>query len=154
MRLTSINSAEAIFEPFFDEHLSELCAWHCDAPGATGVSQVRGWAFVTFQWTMPAPDGLVLRMQRTYEPPVPCVDYDRLLVCFNLAEETVMSITAETDAGVRQRTTAPAGATRREEGVDRGAQPAPPGRLGLDAVDRLAIHRPVKVPPWPMGRLR
>jgi hypothetical protein len=118
MRLTSINSAEAIFEPFFDEHLSELCAWHCDAPGATGVSQVRGWAFVTFQWTMPAPDGLVLRMQRTYEPPVPCVDYDRLLVCFNLAEETVMSITAETDAGVRQRTTAPAGATRREEGVD------------------------------------
>ncbi|MEO6875821.1 MAG: heparinase II/III family protein [Opitutaceae bacterium] len=118
MRLTSINSAEAIFEPFFDEHLSELNAWRCEAPGATGVSQVRGWAFVIFQWTKPAPDGLVLRMSRTYEPPVSCADYDRLLVCFNLAEETVMTITAETDVGPRHRTTAPAGATRREEGVD------------------------------------
>jgi len=118
MRVTPINSAEAVFEPFFDENLSEFAAWQLDAPGATGVSQVRGWAFITFGWAMPAPDGLVLRMSRRYDPPVPCASYDRVVVCFNLAEETVMTIRANTDAGPREHTTAPAGPTRREEGVD------------------------------------
>lgn len=117
MRVTPINSAEAVFEPFFDEHLSEFSAWKIDAPGAKGVSQVRGWAFVIFQWTMPAPDGLVHRLHRTYPQPVPCADYDRLLVCFNVPDETVMTITAETDAGTRRRTGPPAGATKREEWV-------------------------------------
>ena len=118
MQLITINSAEAIFEPFFDKQLRELDRWTFDAPGATGVSQVSGWAFIIFQWTMPAPDGLVLRMRRTYPAPVPCADYNRLLVCFNLPEEAVMTITAETDAGPRSRTSAPAGATRREEWVE------------------------------------
>jgi hypothetical protein len=118
MRLTTINSAEAVFEPFFDEHLSEIKHWTVDAPGATGVSQIRGWAFVIIQWTMPAPDGLVHRLHRTYDQPVPCADYDRLLVCFNLPDETVMTITAVTDAGLRSRTGAPTGATKREEWVE------------------------------------
>jgi len=118
MRVTPINSAEAVFEPFFDENLSEFDAWQHDAPGAAGASRVRGWAFITFNWTMPAPDGLVLRLSRTYDPPVPCASYDRLVVCFNLTEETVMTIRADTNAGPRERTTAPAGSTRREEGVD------------------------------------
>ncbi len=118
MRLIPINSAEAVFEPFFDSALSELSHWTVDAPGATGLSLVPNWAFVSFQWVLPAPDGLVLRMQRTYAKPVSCADYDRLLVTFNLPEEAVMTIRAETDAGPRARTTAPAGATRREEAVD------------------------------------
>jgi len=118
MHFTRINSAEAIFETFFDKQLREMEAWTCDAPGATGVNRVPGWAFITFQWTLPAPDGLVHRMHRTYASPVPCADYDRLLVCFNLPEETVMTIRAETDAGGRERTSAPAGATRREEAVE------------------------------------
>jgi hypothetical protein len=112
---TPINSAEAIFEPFFDEHLSEEEHWNFDTPGASGVSRVRGWSFVTFQWSAPAADGLVLRMHRTYAQAVPCADYDRLLACLNLPEDTVMTLTALTDAGPRTRTTAPAGATRREE---------------------------------------
>ncbi len=120
MHTIPINSAEAIFEPFFDQYLSEITAWRCDAPGATGLSQVRGWAFIIFQWTMPADDGLVLRMRRDYDRPVPCADYDRLLVCFNLPEETVMTLTAETDAGRRTRRTEPAGATRREEALELG----------------------------------
>ena len=118
MKLTTINCAEAIFEPFFDAQRSELPQWTIDAPGATGISQTRGWAFVVFQWTRPAPDGLVQRMHRTYATPVPCADYDRLLVCFNLPEEAVMTIIAATDAGPRTRTSAPAGATRREEWVE------------------------------------
>jgi hypothetical protein len=118
MRPISINSAEAVFEPFFEHQLSEIAQWTFEAPGATGVSQVRGWAFIIFQWTMPAPDGLVQRMHRTYEKPVPCADYDRLLVCFNVPEDTVMTITAATDAGPLQRTSAPAGALRREESLE------------------------------------
>ncbi len=120
MRLITLSSAEAVFEPFFDKQLSELDQWTIDAPGATGVSQSYGWAFVIIQWTMPAPDGLVQRLRRTYAKPVPCADYDRLLVCFNVPEDTVMSITAETDAGPRHRTSAPAGALRREEWVELG----------------------------------
>jgi hypothetical protein len=118
MRLIPINSAEAIFEPFFDKSLSEISDWTIDAPGATGISQVPNWAFVSFQWVLPAPDGLVHRFRRTYAQPVSCADYDRLLVCFNLPEEAVMTMRAETDAGVRERTSAPAGATRREEWVE------------------------------------
>ena len=112
-----INSAEAIFEPFFETKLRETRHWDFTTPGATGVTLVDGWAFVTFNWTMPAPDGLALRMHRTYPQPVACAAYDRLVVCLNLPEETVMTIRAETDAGPRVRTTAPAGATRREEAV-------------------------------------
>ena len=118
MRPTPINSAEAIFEPFFDHPLSEVDQWSFDAPGATGASQTPGWAFIIFQWTLPAPDGLVHRMRRTYPQPVPCAEYDRLLVCFTLPEEAVMTITAETAMGPRERTSAPAGPTRREEWVD------------------------------------
>ncbi|MFI5356351.1 MAG: heparinase II/III family protein [Opitutales bacterium] len=118
MRLTTINSAEAVFEPFFDENLSEESHWDFTTPGVTGLARVRGWAFVIFQWSLPAPDGLVLRMQRTYDPPLPCADYDRLLVCLNVPDEAVIHAAVTTDAGPRERTAAPAGATRREEWVD------------------------------------
>ena len=67
MHLTAINSAEAIFEPFFDPQLREIEAWTFEAPGATGISKAHGWAFYTYQWEKPAPDGLVLRMRRNYE---------------------------------------------------------------------------------------
>ena len=55
MRLIAINSAEAVFEPFFDKQLSDLDQWTIDAPGATGVSQSYGWAFVIIQWTKAQP---------------------------------------------------------------------------------------------------
>jgi hypothetical protein len=114
MHLTAINSAEAVFEPFFDPHLSEISEWIVDAPGAMGVRQVTGWAFIVHQWQRPAPDGLVLRMVRRYES-LDCADYERIVVCLNLPEESVITISAETDAGPRRRTGEPFGAIRREE---------------------------------------
>ena len=114
MHLTAINSAEAVFEPFFDPHLSEISRWAIDAPGATGTVQVRGWAFIVHHWQKPAPDGLVLRMRRSYEA-LDCSDYERLVVCINLPEDSVISLHAETDAGPRRRTGEPFGAMRREE---------------------------------------
>ena len=117
MHLTAINSAEAVFEPFFDPHLSEIASWTIDAPGATGISQVRGWAFVIFQWTLPAPDGLVLRLRRSYGH-LDCSAYERVVVSINLPEDSVITLAAETDAGPRRRTGAPCGAIRHEEWLE------------------------------------
>ncbi len=114
MRLIPINSAEAIFEPFFDGAINDLAQWTIDAPGATGINHTQSWAFVIIDWTCPAPDGLVLRLHRRYET-FDCSRYDRLLACLNLPEESVVTISAETDAGPRRRTGEPLGATRREE---------------------------------------
>jgi Heparinase II/III-like protein len=118
MNPTPINSAEAVFEPFFDEHLAQTDRWEFEAPGVLGARRVRGWAFVTFQWSLPAGDGLVLRMARRYAEPVPCSAYDRLVVCFNVPEETTMRIRVGTDRGDRLVETAPAGPIRREEVVE------------------------------------
>ena len=46
MRITPINSAEAVFESFFDERLRELDQWISDAPGAVGLKLTPSWAFV------------------------------------------------------------------------------------------------------------
>jgi len=114
MRLIPINTAEAIFEPFFDGNINDLAHWTIDAPGAAGISHVQSWAFVIVSWTRPAPDGLVLRLHRRFEN-LDCSRYDRLLACLNLPEESVITISAETDAGPLRRTGEPIGATRREE---------------------------------------
>ena len=87
------------------------------APGASGLAQTRGWAFIIHQWQEPAPDGLVLRMSRAYED-LDCSAYERLVTCLNLPEDSVTTIRAETDAGTRERTGEPSGAVRREEWLD------------------------------------
>ncbi len=46
MRTVPINSAEAVFAPFFDERLGELSPWTADAPGAI------------FHWTARLPSKL------------------------------------------------------------------------------------------------
>ena len=114
MRVTPINSAEAVFESFFDEQLSELDQWTCDAPGAVGLKLIPSWAFVIVDWEKPAADGLVLRMRRSYES-LDCSNYDRLIVAINLPEDSTISLSAETDAGSRSRQGTPCGATRHEE---------------------------------------
>jgi hypothetical protein len=114
MRITPINSAEAVFEPFFDERLSEIEQWTSDAPGATGLRLTPSWAFVIVNWELPASDGLVLRMRRSFTD-LTCAHYDRVIVAINLPEDSTISLAAETDAGPRQRTGTPCGATRHEE---------------------------------------
>jgi len=117
MHLTAINSAEAVFEPFFDPYLSEFPEWTFTAPDSVGLAESRGWAFHTFQWQRPTADGLVVRMHREYAS-LDCADFARLVVCINLPEEARITIVAETDAGIRRRTGEPFGALRREEWVE------------------------------------
>ena len=117
MRVTPINSAEAVFEPFFDERLNELEHWTADAPGAAGLRLTPSWAFTIYQWERPAPDGLVLRMRRSYER-LDCGEYDRLLVTINAPEDSRITLHAETDRGPRSRAGEPTGPLRREEWLD------------------------------------
>jgi hypothetical protein len=114
MRTVPINSAEAVFAPFFDERLGELATWNADAPGALGHKLTQSWAFVIINWEHPAPDGLVLRLRKTFLA-LDCSAYDRLLVTINLPEDSWINLSAETDAGPRQRAGTPCGATRHEE---------------------------------------
>ncbi len=114
MRLNPINSAEAVFAPFFDERLGELPTWTADAPGTRGHRLTQSWAFVIINWEQPAPDGLVLRLRKTF-PALDCSGYDRLIVAINLPEDSTIRLAAETDAGPRERQGAPCGATRHEE---------------------------------------
>lgn len=114
MRLNPINSAEAVFEPFFDQHISEFSQWDLTTPGMPGLKCHQSWAMIICEWDRPAPNGLVLRMQRSYEE-LDCSGYDRLLVCINAPEGYKIALRAETDAGLRERTGEPVGATRREE---------------------------------------
>ena len=117
MRLTPINSAEAVFAPFFDERLGELAQWTADTPGALGLKITQSWAFVIVNWERPAPDGLVLRLHRRFEA-LDCSAYDRLIVAINLPEDSVIRLVAETDAGPRERTGTPCGAVRHEEWLE------------------------------------
>jgi hypothetical protein len=119
MRVTPINSAEAVIAPFFDEKLGELSTWAADAPGATGHKLTQSWAFVIINWERPAPDGLVLRLRKTF-PALDCALYDRLIVAINLPEDSTISLAAETDAGPRRRTGTLCGATRHEEWLPLG----------------------------------
>ncbi|MDB6095335.1 MAG: hypothetical protein JWM32_2897 [Verrucomicrobia bacterium] len=116
MRTILLNSAEAVFAPFFDPALAELADWTVDAPGAQGLKLTQSWAFVIVNWERCAPDGLVFRLHRRFER-LDCAHYDRLLVCLNLPEDSVVHMVAETDAGPRRRTGEPTGPTRREESL-------------------------------------
>ena len=114
MRTILLNSAEAVFAPFFDPALAELADWTADAPGVQGLKLTQSWAFVIVNWEHCAADGLVFRLHRRYDN-LDCSAYDRLLVCLNLPEDSVISIRAETEAGPRHRLGQPSGATRHEE---------------------------------------
>ena len=114
MRTILLNSAEAVFAPFFDPALAELADWTVDAPGAQGLRVTQSWAFVIVNWERAAPDGLVFRLHRDYVR-LDCSAYDRLLVCLNLPEDSVIHMAAETDAGPRRRTGRATGPTRHEE---------------------------------------
>ena len=56
MKLTPINSAEAIFEAFFDEQLSGLPKWKVHEGGAEGLQIAQRWAWVNYEWQRPPAD--------------------------------------------------------------------------------------------------
>jgi hypothetical protein len=114
MKTTPINSAEAIFEAFFDETLSGLPKWSIHAPGAEGLAVVQKWAWVQYDWQRaPAdPASPALRMTRDYA--VDCADYDTLMFSLVAPPGSRVALIAGTDAGERRTLSTPFAAHKRE----------------------------------------
>ncbi|MCX6945474.1 MAG: hypothetical protein NT173_12085 [Opitutales bacterium] len=99
MKTTPINSAEAIFEAFFDETLSGLPHWRIDRAGAEGLTIVQKWAWVQYDWQRAPADPAVpaLRLSRDYE--VDCADYDALVFSLVAPPGSRVALIAGTEAG-------------------------------------------------------
>ncbi len=113
MKLTPINSAEAVFEAFHDPQISELSQWTVTADGVTGFKVWQNWIWVQWTWQQPAPDGLVVRFTRALD--LDCSVYDRIIVCVAIPDGGTITLHAETDAGPLTRRGEPFAATKREE---------------------------------------
>lgn len=113
MRVTPINSAEAVFEAFHDPQLSELSRWHADSTGTSGFRIWQNWLWVQWEWSHPGQGGRVMALTRTFD--LPCERYDRIIMCSTLPEGGYFVLRAETEAGVRERRGEPFGATKHEE---------------------------------------
>ena len=50
MRVTPINCAETIIEPFWDPQLSGLAEWSVEPGDRHGLEVKQGWCFATFAW--------------------------------------------------------------------------------------------------------
>ena len=114
MKLTPINSAEAIFEAFFDETLSRLPKWKVEGGGAVGLQVVQRWAWVQYDWTQaPASSRMpALRMRRDLD--VECADYDTLMFSLMAPPGARVGLIAYTDSGERCVTSTPFAHQKRE----------------------------------------
>ncbi|MDB6092780.1 MAG: hypothetical protein JWM32_342 [Verrucomicrobia bacterium] len=114
MKLTPINSAEAVFEAFFDETLSGLPKWSVAPGGAVGLQVVQRWAWVQFDWQRPPaePASPALRMSRTLD--VDCSDYDAVMFSLVSPPNSRVTLIADTDLGERRETSTPFAQAKRE----------------------------------------
>lgn len=114
MKITPINAAEAVFEPFFDEVLSGLPRWTIHPGGAEGLTLVQKWAWVQYDWQRPPASATTpaLRMSGTYA--VNCADYDALVFSLVAPPGARVTLIAGTDAGERRHASTPFEAGKRE----------------------------------------
>jgi hypothetical protein len=116
MKLTPINSAEAIFEAFYDEKLSTwMQHWSCEG-AAEGLGRKQGWAMAAYEWarTPADPHHAALRAKRTWEPPVPAEDYDTLMFCIVAPPGSRVTLRVGTELGERTTTSTPFEHLKRE----------------------------------------
>jgi len=114
MLTTPINAAEAIFEAFFDETLSQLPQWQIDPAGADGLCLQQKWAWVQYDWQRAPADPAMpaLRLSRCYD--LDCADYDTLLLSLAAPPGARVALVAETDAGMRRHLSTPFAHQKRE----------------------------------------
>ena len=114
MKLTPINTAEAIFEPFFDETLSGLPRWTIHSGGTDGLVVRQTWANVAFDWQRAPTDPAIpaLRMSRVLA--VDCADYETLMFSLVTPPGARVALIADTDAGERRNLSTPFAHQKRE----------------------------------------
>jgi hypothetical protein len=95
-----INSAEAVFEPFWDSDISGISQWAVIAAPGCGFSMRRDWcSSAGFSWSRKPDSGFVARISRVYKSPVECAGYDRLIVCAACPPGSVLKVSCVTDKG-------------------------------------------------------
>jgi hypothetical protein len=102
MRVTPINMAEAIIEPFWDPGLSGLDGWSIKDGSGHGLKVGQTWCNVSVNWEKRPQGGPVLRMERSTELDVS--GYDGLVVSAALPEDGRLRIEAMTDRGTVGKT--------------------------------------------------
>jgi len=114
MKLTPINSAEAIIEAFFDETLSGLPKWKIHADGAEGLQVVQRWAWVHYEWQRPPAEAAAPSLRMSRELDLGCADYDALMFSLMAPPGAKVALIAGTDAGERRMLSAPFAHAKRE----------------------------------------
>jgi hypothetical protein len=112
MRVTPINEAEAVIEPFWDEQLNGLNQWVIDSGTEHGLYVRQTWCSMQFGWSRRPATAPALRMRRPCG--IDCSGYDRLVLSVMVPEQAVLRIVAETDRGIRQLQAPPAGTKKAE----------------------------------------
>lgn len=116
MRITPINVAEAIIEPFWDAELSGIAKWTIH-PGEThGLRVAQFWCWVAFEWRRKPDIGPAFSMHRQID--VDCSGYDRLMLSINAPKGSRVGITAITDKGTVAYRSDPSPNIRKEHLVD------------------------------------
>ena len=134
MKVTPINMAEAIFEPFWDPELSGLSQWKIADGSAHGLTVYQYWCFVSFEWTRKPAQGPALRMTRQVD--LDCIGYDRLNISVMAPLHSIFRLTASTNAADVLFTSAPATAMKVEYEIDlKGATRIDALTLEVDAAD-------------------
>ncbi len=134
MKVTPINMAEAIFEPFWDPELSGLPQWTIADGRDHGLTVYQSWCFVNFEWTRKPKQGPALRMSRRVD--VDCTGYDRLNISVMAPEHSIFRLIASTNAGEVQFTSAAATTMKIEYEIDlKGATHIDALTLEVDAAD-------------------
>ncbi len=116
MKVTPINMAEAIFEPFWDPDLSGLPEWQIADGSGHGLQVSQYWCFVNVEWTRKPAHGPALHMQRQCD--IDCTGYDHLVVSVMAPETSIFRLTAQTDRGVVSFTAPPAPTLKKEHAID------------------------------------
>lgn len=130
MKPVTINSAEAVLEPFWDRNLDPLRGWRVqdaipltelepwwenlpenhyekkhirriETDNGTGAYLSDSWSGVVFGWANACPDIPVLDMNKYFT--TDCAAYDTLVLSALLPPGTTLYLEAETDVGIRRR---------------------------------------------------
>jgi hypothetical protein len=117
VRVTPINSAEAILEPFWDPTLSGLSEWQVKTDSVSGLRVWQNWCWAAFEWLRQPEQSPALEMSRPMG--VDVQSYDRLIVSVVPPEEAVVGIRAVTDVGIQRVETEPVSeSSMKEIGLD------------------------------------
>lgn len=115
MKIVPINTAEAVFEPFWDPELRETDQWNIQPKESTGTSVDKNWwCSLNFEWQNSEDGDEVLTMSRDYGEGLDVSSYDHLLLSAMVPNGCSIRIEAGTECGVRTMTSTPFEQEKRE----------------------------------------